>query len=171
MIFEFICTSFPPVLSAYSSTDCRFRAGINIVYRRLPILALRNALPSHASAGGANAESTASNPSIPQQRSRLVSWTTWTGRARLRIVSEWKNWRTFIRNPIFYSSLSISLLYLTVLSFDGSMLAYLKSHSYPDPFVAGMRGVGVVTGLMGTLAMPMLEKRIGLVRTGTWSVL
>ena len=67
--------------------------------------------------------------------------------------------------------MSISLLYLTVLSFDGSMLAYLKSHSYPDPFVAGMRGVGVVTGLMGTLAMPMLEKRIGLVRTGTWSVL
>ncbi|GAA5961411.1 hypothetical protein JCM8115_003438 [Rhodotorula mucilaginosa] len=143
---------------------------INIVYRRLPFLARRNALPSHASAGGANAEWTASNPSIPQQRSRLVSWTTWTSRVRLRIVSEWKNWRTFIRNPIFYSSLSISLLYLTVLSFDGSMLAYLKSHNYPDPFVAGMRGVGVVTGLMGTLAMPMLEKRIGLVRTGTWSV-
>lgn len=158
------------LLTAYSRVDSRIRTGINIVYRRLPILALRRAPPSHASAG-ANAETTASNSTCPQESSRAISWATWTSRVRLRVVSEWKNWRTFVRNPIFYSSLSISLLYLTVLSFDGSMLAYLKSHSYPDPFVAGMRGVGVVTGLMGTLAMPMLEKRIGLVRTGTWSVL
>lgn len=159
------------LLTVCSKIDCRIRAGINIVYRRLPILALRNALPSHASAS-ADAESATSNAALPQKRSRRsATWLTWTGRVRLRIVSEWKNWRTFVRNPIFYSSLSISLLYLTVLSFDGSMLAYLKSHNYPDPFVAGMRGVGVVTGLMGTLAMPMLEKRIGLVRTGTWSVL
>lgn len=51
------------------------------------------------------------------------------------------------------------------------MLAYLKSHRYPDAFVAGMRGIGVVTGLLGTLVMPLLEKRIGLVRAGTWSIL
>lgn len=51
------------------------------------------------------------------------------------------------------------------------MLAYLKSHRYDDAFVAGMRGVGVVTGLLGTLAMPLLEKRVGLVRAGTWSIL
>jgi hypothetical protein len=57
------------------------------------------------------------------------------------------------------------------LSFDGSMLAYLKSHSYADSYVAGMRGVGVVSGLLGTMAMPLLETRIGLVRAGTWSIL
>ncbi|GJN87626.1 hypothetical protein Rhopal_000581-T1 [Rhodotorula paludigena] len=92
-------------------------------------------------------------------------------RIRLRIITEGRNWLDFIRAPVFFSSLAISLLYLTVLSFEGSMLAYLKSHDYDDSFVAGMRGVGVVTGLLGTLLMPFLEPRIGLVRTGTWSIL
>lgn len=50
------------------------------------------------------------------------------------------------------------------------MLAYLKAHDYSDGFVAGMRGVGVVTGLMGTVLMPFLEKKIGLVRAGSWSI-
>lgn len=50
------------------------------------------------------------------------------------------------------------------------MLAYLKAHDYSDGFVAGMRGVGVVTGLLGTVAMPVLERRIGLVRAGSWSI-
>lgn len=50
------------------------------------------------------------------------------------------------------------------------MLTYLLSHNYTDAFLAGMRGAGVVTGLIGTIVMPYLEKRIGLVRTGTWSI-
>ncbi|GAA5975498.1 hypothetical protein JCM10908_005179 [Rhodotorula pacifica] len=139
---------------------------INLVYRRLPVLAL-DTRPSQTP-GRNDAETIKSTN--PRHTAEPATWSTWTSRLRLRLVNEYQNWLTFFRNPIFYSSLSISLLYLTVLSFDGSMLAYLKSHSYPDPFVAGMRAVGVVTGLMGTLAMPMLEKRIGLVRTGTWSV-
>jgi iron-regulated transporter 1 len=50
------------------------------------------------------------------------------------------------------------------------MLTYLLSHSYTDAFLAGMRGVCVVTGLMGTVIMPFLERKIGVVRTGTWSI-
>lgn len=34
-----------------------------------------------------------------------------------------------------------------------------------------MRGVLVVAGLLGTLVMPMLERYIGLVRTGSWSII
>lgn len=36
------------------------------------------------------------------------------------------------------SSVAISFLYLTVLSFDGTMLGYLKAHDYNDAFLAGM---------------------------------
>ncbi|GAA5880508.1 hypothetical protein JCM3774_000631 [Rhodotorula dairenensis] len=142
---------------------------INIVYRRLPSLHAQPS-PKFGPAKGSDGKVVDSAVLPAQAVARTSKWFTSSGRIRVRLLAEWNNWRTFVRNPIFYSSLSISLLYLTVLSFDGSMLAYLKSHRYPDPFVAGMRGVGVVTGLMGTLAMPMLEKRIGLVRTGTWSV-
>ncbi|KAI0720075.1 Ferroporti-1 [Cerioporus squamosus] len=80
------------------------------------------------------------------------------------------DWREFAQYPIFLSSLAISWLYLTVLSFDGTMLSYLKAHAYSDPFLAGMRGLNVVAGLAGTLAMPFLEKKLGLVRAGNWSI-
>ncbi|GAA6020003.1 hypothetical protein JCM8202_004950 [Rhodotorula sphaerocarpa] len=151
---------------------------IDIVYRRLPVLAL-NPRPTQADpAAKADTESiksrepttTPQTTAIGHSSEKVSALAIWSNRLRLRLRGEAQNWRTFAAHPIFFSSLSISLLYLTVLSFDGSMVAYLKSHNYPDPFVAGMRGVGVVTGLMGTLVMPQLEKRIGLVRTGTWSV-
>ncbi|POY76866.1 hypothetical protein BMF94_0118 [Rhodotorula taiwanensis] len=145
---------------------------INLVYRRLPVLAAnpRSEQTVRAQNDTESIKSVEPVSRLTETPRDTSTWSTWIGKIRLRLASEYQNWRTFVKNPIFFSSLSISLLYLTVLSFDGSMLAYLKAHSYPDPFVAGMRGVGVVTGLLGTLAMPMLEKRIGLVRTGTWSV-
>ena len=36
--------------------------------------------------------------------------------------------------------------------------------------VAHFQGLCVVTGLLGTVAMPLLEKRIGLERAGAWSI-
>ena len=87
-----------------------------------------------------------------------------------RIKEAILDWREFAQYPIFLSSLAISWLYLTVLSFDGTMLSYLKSHAYSDPFLAGMRGLNVVAGLAGTLAMPFLERKLGLVRAGNWSI-
>ncbi|GAA5962830.1 hypothetical protein JCM21900_004101 [Sporobolomyces salmonicolor] len=132
---------------------------IEIVYRRLPILV--------------TADKGSTRPPLPEHkthaslRSRLIGLGQ---QLRRRIVAEWQDWVTFVKAPVFFSCLAISLLYLTVLSFDGSMLAYLKAHDYSDAFVAGMRGIGVVTGLMGTIVMPMLEKRIGLVRAGSWSI-
>ena len=51
------------------------------------------------------------------------------------------------------------------------MLSYLKAErSFSDAFIAGMRGICVVTGLAGTVIMPGLEKRFGLVRAGAWSI-
>ncbi|PVG00035.1 hypothetical protein CPB86DRAFT_730384 [Serendipita vermifera] len=82
-----------------------------------------------------------------------------------------KDVKEFITLPVFLSSLSISLVYLTTLSFDGIMISYLKAErSFSDAFIAGMRGVAVVAGLVGTVAMPLLEKRLGLVRAGAWSL-
>ena len=93
-------------------------------------------------------------------------WRTARSRGQEAVV----DWREFAQHPVFLSSLAISWLYLTVLSFDGTMLAYLKAHAYSDPFLAGMRGLTVITGLVGTLAMPILERKLGLVRAGNWSI-
>ena len=69
------------------------------------------------------------------------------------------------------ASISISLLYMSVLSFDSTFIAYLKSETdYSDAFIAGMRALCVATGLVGTALGPYLERSLGLVRAGTWSL-
>lgn len=141
-------------------TDAARLAGIEIVYRRLPVLA---GAPTKATIAATGEDITALPNDAMPPRPLL--------RLKTRLVAEIQNWLTFVRAPIFFSSLAISLLYLTVLSFDGSFLAWIKAHHYSDAFIAGMRGIGVVTGLLGTLVMPLLEKKIGLVRAGTWSIL
>lgn len=79
-------------------------------------------------------------------------------------------WISFVKLPIFPSSLAISLLYFTVLSFDGSMIVWLKTQAYSDGTISGVRGLGVLTGLMGTFLMPWLESKISLIRAGGWTI-
>ena len=51
------------------------------------------------------------------------------------------------------------------------MLTFLKnSRHYSDPFIAGQRAACTVGGLTGTLLFPVLSKKIGLIRTGSWSI-
>ncbi len=89
--------------------------------------------------------------------------------ASLRRLAQ--DWAEFLRMPIFASSVSISLLYMSTLSFDPSFIAYLKSQTtYSDAFIAGMRALCILTSLFGTVVEPFLERKIGLVRTGTWSL-
>ncbi|GAA99157.1 hypothetical protein E5Q_05849 [Mixia osmundae IAM 14324] len=125
---------------------------IQVVYERMPMLAQPD----------------------PSQRVPVKSSSASEAKVLARIshglLEQKQNWLDFIRHPIFASSLSISLLYLTVLSFDGSMIAYLKTHNFSDPFVAGMRGLCVVTGLLGTFLGPLLESKLGLIRAGSWSI-
>lgn len=60
---------------------------------------------------------------------------------------------------------------MTVLSFDGIFISYLKAATdFSDPFVAGMRALCVLMGLLGTFAMPFLDKWVGLTRAASWSI-
>jgi iron-regulated transporter 1 len=122
--------------------------------------------------------------------------------ARAAAKAYYLHWRAFINHPIFLSSLSISLLYFTTLSFEcvlevhpyqllnalrsGIFVSWLKTHAWSNAFIAGMRAVTVLTarplfsalegamtflqGLAGTVVFPFLEKRLGLVRAGSWSI-
>ncbi|KAF7321998.1 Solute carrier family 40 protein [Mycena kentingensis (nom. inval.)] len=78
--------------------------------------------------------------------------------------------KEFVRLPVFLSSVSISFLYLTVLSFDGIMLGYLKTLDFRDDFLAEMHGLCVITELIGTLITVPLENKLGSIRAGSWSV-
>ncbi|ORX37528.1 Ferroporti-1 [Kockovaella imperatae] len=109
-------------------------------------------------------------PILQHPRTHARERTTESSRAAW-LSREMEAWSTFISLPVFWSSLSIACLYLTTLSYDGTFIAYIKSaRGWDDAFIAGMRGLCVLTGLLGTVIMPLLETWLGLERAGAWSI-
>ena len=140
-----------------------FDLGITVSYNRFPVLR-----EAQAARDAAREERSRLHQSQDQASRPILALVWWKALARIKEAI--LDWREFAQYPIFLSSVAISWLYLTVLSFDGTMLSYFKAHAYSDPFLAGMRGLTVITGLVGTLAMPILERKLGLVRAGNWSI-
>ncbi|GAC76947.1 iron transporter [Moesziomyces antarcticus T-34] len=149
---------------------------VGIVYRRFPTLAAseKEALANKAaSAATEQPDATANNqPGGKAKGGRLGQLFRRAIKSTANdIGQQYRDWKLFVRLPIFLTSVCISLLYMSVLSFDPTFIAYLKSETlYSDAFIAGMRAVGVVTGLIGTFVMPVMEKKLGLVRTGSYSL-
>ncbi|KAJ7598880.1 Ferroporti-1 [Mycena floridula] len=125
---------------------------IGIVYRSFPQLAIQR-----------------QQPTVVQTSVDISPTTFWTQRVKCAV--NYNEWKELAGLPVFLSSISISLLYLTVLSFDGIMLGYLKTVRYSDDvFLAEMRALCVVTGLLGTMFALPLERKLGSVRAGNWSI-
>ncbi|SAM81362.1 related to ferroportin 1 [Ustilago bromivora] len=145
---------------------------VGIVYRRFPSLAADERVAIARKEARNPSSSTSQQSQTREQKDRMARVTKKVASSVLGdIGQQYQDWKLFIRLPIFLTSLCISLLYMSVLSFDPTFIAYLKSETlYSDAFIAGMRAVGVVTGLIGTFIMPILEKKIGLVRTGSYSL-
>ncbi|GAK63829.1 putative iron transporter [Moesziomyces antarcticus] len=165
------------VLLAISAVTALFElVFVGIVYRRFPTLATneREALANKtASAATKQAHSTANDQHGGKGKGgRLGELCRRVTKSVVNdIAQQYRDWKLFVQLPIFLTSVCISLLYMSVLSFDPTFIAYLKSETlYSDAFIAGMRAVGVVTGLIGTFVMPVMEKKLGLVRTGSYSL-
>ncbi|KAF1943582.1 hypothetical protein EJ02DRAFT_400336 [Clathrospora elynae] len=79
-------------------------------------------------------------------------------------------WQDYVNNPAFLASFSLSLLYLTVLSFASQMTTYLLTLGFTSAHVSVMRLVSVILELSATCAAPWLMSRIGAVRSGLWFI-
>ncbi|KAK3949450.1 hypothetical protein QBC32DRAFT_219660 [Pseudoneurospora amorphoporcata] len=78
--------------------------------------------------------------------------------------------RLYFGHPAVIPSLSLSLLFLTVLSFSGQMLTYLLASNLTLWQVGIVRGIATIFELSATWIAPRLMKRIGVLRTGLWSI-
>ena len=76
----------------------------------------------------------------------------------------------YIQHDIFRPSFALSLLYLTVLSFGGIMVTYLKLEGYDDITLGILRAVAGIMGMGATYILPILSQRIGMIRTGLWAL-
>lgn len=91
-----------------------------------------------------------------------------------RILPHWHDavapWRDYVTSPVFLASFALSLLYLTVLSFGGTMVTYLLHTGFNSLEVSAMRIGSVAAELFGTWAAPFIMNRIGPIRSGLWFV-
>lgn len=75
----------------------------------------------------------------------------------------------YCRHPAFLPSISLSLLYLTVLSVSGQMITFLIAIGYTSFAVGATRAVSTIFELSATWIAPKMQERIGAVRGALWS--
>lgn len=79
-------------------------------------------------------------------------------------------WVEYFRNTAFLASLSLSILYFTVLSTGVQMQAYLFTLGFRSIDVSMMRFAAVIVELTATWAAPFLMRKIGPVRGALWFI-
>lgn len=75
----------------------------------------------------------------------------------------------YCQHPAFLPSISLSLLYLTVLSVSGQMITFLVTIGYTSFAVGAARAVSTIFELSATWIAPKMQERIGAVRGALWS--
>ena|SRR2546423_1363637 len=76
--------------------------------------------------------------------------------------------RTYSKHSAFLPSLSLSLLYLTVLSFSGQMVTYLRSAGYTSTKIGCIRSITVIVEMSATWLAPIVMSKVGPIRAGIW---
>ena len=75
---------------------------------------------------------------------------------------------SYIQHPAFLPSFSLSLLYLTVLTFGGQMVTYLLSVGFDSISIGLLRNLSTIFELSATWLAPKAMHKIGAVRCGIW---
>lgn len=81
--------------------------------------------------------------------------------------------KSYVKSHAFLPSFSLSLLFLTVLSFSGQMVTYLFAIDRPhltSIHIGIMRTISTVLEISATFITPLLIERVGAVRAGIWSL-
>lgn len=79
-----------------------------------------------------------------------------------------KSLKVYFNHPALLPSLSLSLLYLTVLSFSGQMVTYLLAAGYTSTNIGFVRSVSVVAEMSATWVAPFAMTKLGPIRAGIW---
>jgi iron-regulated transporter 1 len=70
----------------------------------------------------------------------------------------WKAY--FNQGIILMPSIALSLLYLTVLSFDSITIGYAKSQRLTEQFISIFQAVGSVSGMLGTVVFQIMHNKL-----------
>ncbi|KAJ3033394.1 hypothetical protein HDV00_006391 [Rhizophlyctis rosea] len=90
--------------------------------------------------------SPASDASLPLPRTKLLT-----------------QWRLFVRNPTFLTSLSMAMSQFTIISFTSIMTTYMVFHDQGAWLFSGMRSLGVCLGILAVITYRFVLPRFGVV--------
>ncbi|KIY03664.1 uncharacterized protein Z520_00355 [Fonsecaea multimorphosa CBS 102226] len=83
-------------------------------------------------------------------------------------LSLWRSLKIYTSQGAFLPSLSLSILYFTVLAFSGQMVTYLLASGYTSTMIAVMRLISTGCEMSATWMAPSVMAWIGPIRSGLW---
>ncbi|KAH0832486.1 putative iron-regulated transporter [Fonsecaea pedrosoi] len=83
-------------------------------------------------------------------------------------LSLWRDLNIYTSQGAFLPSVSLSILYLTVLSFSGQMVTYLLASGYTSTMIAVLRLISTGCEMSATWMAPSVMGLIGPIRSGLW---
>lgn len=75
-------------------------------------------------------------------------------------------WASYFKQDVMPAGIGLAFLYMTVLSFDNVTIGYAYNQGVAEWILGLLSGTGAVIGILGTLAFPVLLRKVGLIRTG-----
>ena len=132
------------------------------IYQMLPALASKNILAANNS-GNSKQDTAIPMNSSEVPASNTSSWLPCACRLSQSI-------EIYFEQSVAMGGVSLSLLYLNVLSFGGIMTAYLVWRGMKLDSIGIWRGVSSAVGLLGTFAYHFSAKKMSLIDTGMWSI-
>lgn len=83
-----------------------------------------------------------------------------------RIISAWGAWKAYMSHPVRDAGLGLAFLFMTVLAFDNYSRAFVYESGVTETVLGILTAVASLSGIFGSLAFPVLRKRVGISKTG-----
>uniref|UniRef100_A0AC34R9G1 Solute carrier family 40 member n=1 Tax=Panagrolaimus sp. JU765 TaxID=591449 RepID=A0AC34R9G1_9BILA len=78
---------------------------------------------------------------------------------------------TYFRQTVFPAAFGLSLLYMTVLGFDGLAISFGKSQGVSEIVLGVFRSLGSVLGILGAVSYAYAEQHFGIKKTGFFGLI
>ncbi|XP_071965972.1 solute carrier family 40 member 1-like [Antedon mediterranea] len=142
------------------------------VYKAVPQLAVKQVKTNQGDYNPINCVENSDLPpgnsgNVSRQRSEEQKPFLW--RITQWFTSTYQGFKTYNSYQVAWAGISLSFLYMTVLGFDAVSSGYGYSQGLSGTVLGVFMGLGSVMGVLGTIVYPIVQKRLGVVRTGIYA--
>ncbi|KAE9555162.1 hypothetical protein FO519_001657 [Halicephalobus sp. NKZ332] len=79
--------------------------------------------------------------------------------------------KVYFIQTVFPAALGLSLLYMTVLAFDGISISFGKKQGLDSTILGGFQAIGSTLGMLSAVSFPVFERKLGLQKSAYFGLL